>query len=148
MALSQAEINRFLGGVHIARVATTRPDNRPHIAPVWYLWEGDTFYFETARDSVKADNLRSNPNVAITVDISQGGLRLRYVILEGQVEIIEERKIVRELTERIYSRYVGVEALSTPTLQEMLDVDNLIVKLVPARTITMDQLSLDELSVV
>ena len=146
MAMSKAEIDAFLNSVHLARVATVRPDGRPHVVPVWYLWEDGCFYFETSRSAVKANNLRSNPNIAITVDITEGGLRLRYVILEGQATLIENKDTVKKLTERIYSRYVGVEALQTPTLIEMLDVDNLIVRLKPAKFITMDQLNPTELS--
>ena len=88
MKLSQSEINAFLDGVHIARVATTRPDGRPHIAPVWYLWEDNTFYFESESRTVKVENLKKNPNIAIVVDITTGGLRLKYVILEGRAEFI------------------------------------------------------------
>ena len=146
MAMSKAEIDAFLNGVHLARVATVRPDGRPHVVPVWYLWEDGCFYIETSRSAVKADNLRSNPNIAITVDITEGGLRLRYVILEGQATLIENKATVKKLTERIYSHYVGVEALQTPTLIEMLEVDNLIVRLKPTKFITMDQLNPTELS--
>jgi PPOX class probable F420-dependent enzyme len=146
MAMSSAEIDTFLNGVHLARVATVRPNGRPHVAPVWYLWEDGTFYFETSRSAVKAKNLRSNPNIAITVDVSEGGLRLRYVILEGPATLIENKETVRKLTKRIYGRYVGVEALQTPTLIEMLKVDNLIVRVKPTKFITMDQLNPSELS--
>lgn len=146
MAMSQAEIDAFLNGVHLARVATVRPDGRPHVAPIWYLWEDGCFYFETSRNAVKAKNLRTNPYIAITVDVTGGGLRLRYVILEGQAALIEDRVTVKKLTERIYGRYVGVEALQTPKLQEMLNVDNLIVKVKPTKFITMDHLNPSEIS--
>jgi PPOX class probable F420-dependent enzyme len=146
MAMSLSEIDAFLNGVHLARVSTVRPDGRPHVAPVWYLWEDGCFYFETSHNAVKANNLRNNPNIAIAVDVTEGGLRLKYVILEGQVTLIEDRVTVRKLTERIYSRYVGIEALQTPTLKEMLKVNNLIVKVEPTKFITMDQLNPSELS--
>ena len=140
MKLSQSEINEFLDGVHIARVATTRPDGRPHIAPVWYLWEDDTLYFESESRTVKTRNLRLNPNIAISIDVTAGGLRLKYVILEGRVEFIENLQEVKKLANRIYSRYVGQEALDTRPVQEMLDLADLIVALKPTRFITMDYL--------
>jgi PPOX class probable F420-dependent enzyme len=138
--LSQSEINEFLDGVHIARVATTRPDGRPHIAPVWYLWEDDTLYFESESRTVKTRNLRLNPNIAISVDITAGGLRLKYVILEGRVEFIENLEAVKKIANRVYSRYMGQEALDTRSVQEMLKLADLIVSLKPTRFITMDYL--------
>lgn len=140
MKLSQSEINEFLDGVHIARVATTRPDGRPHIAPVWYLWEDDTLYFESESRTVKTRNLRLNPNIAISVDITAGGLRLKYVILEGRVEFIENLEAVKKIANRVYSRYMGQEALDTRSVQEMLKLADLIVSLKPTRFITMDYL--------
>jgi PPOX class probable F420-dependent enzyme len=141
MDMTHAEIDTFLQGVHLARVATVRPDGRPHVVPVWYLWLDGTFYFETGRTAVKANNLRANPQLAVTVDVSEGGLRLRHVILEGQVTLIEERSQVQPLTERIYSRYVGIEGLQTPAVQKMLNGDIIIVQLKPARFVTWDNLS-------
>ena len=127
--LSRSEINTFLDGVHIARVATVRPDGRPHIAPIWYLMEDGIFYFESESRTVKAKNLRTNPNFAVSVDISAGGLRLIYVILEGRAKFIEELEEVKEIANRIYSRYVGQQALETRPIQEMLELADLIVSL-------------------
>ena len=140
MELSQSEINEFLDGVYIARVATTRPDGRPHIAPVWYLWDDDTLYFESESRTVKTRNLRLNPNIAISVDVTAGGLRLKYVILEGRVEFIENVEEVKKIANRVYSRYMGQEALDTRPVQEMLKLADLIVSLKPTRFITMDYL--------
>jgi hypothetical protein len=138
--ISRSEINTFLDGVHIARVATVRPDGRPHIAPVWYIWEDNTFYFESEGRTVKVENLKRNPNIAIAVDITAGGLDLKYVILEGRAEFIEELEEVKEIANRIYRRYVGQHALETRPIQEMLELADLIVSLKPTRFITMDYL--------
>ena len=146
MAMTQAEIENFLNGVHLARVATVRPDGRPHVVPIWYLWEEGRLYFETARKAVKANNLRVNPHIAVTIDMTAGGLRLKYVILEGQATLIEDSPTVRQIAERIYSRYVGIEGLQTPTVQKMLNVDFVIVQLIPTKFITMDELSPKALS--
>jgi nitroimidazol reductase NimA-like FMN-containing flavoprotein (pyridoxamine 5'-phosphate oxidase superfamily) len=45
-------------------LATSRPDGRAMVAPVWYVWEGDRpdprLYFITARPTHKARNLAAN----------------------------------------------------------------------------------------
>jgi hypothetical protein len=38
-------------------IISTRPDGRPHAAPVWYLWTGSAVYFATRTESVKGKNL-------------------------------------------------------------------------------------------
>lgn len=138
--MNKREIDAFLQGVHLARVATVRPDGRPHVAPVWYLWQEGTLYFETARDSVKARNLMVNPAIAVTIDVTAGGLRLLYVILEGDAAFVEEPHRARALAERIYVRYVGDEGLQTPSVKSMLAGDFVIVSLKPSRVIALDQM--------
>lgn len=62
-------------------VSTTRPDGRPHAAPVWGVWLEDTLYFGTAPGSRKARNLTHNPNVAVHLESGD-----EAVIVEGVAE--------------------------------------------------------------
>src|SRR5215468_389453 len=48
-------------------VATTRPEGRPHLMPVWGVWLDDTFYFSTGRQSRKARNLAANPQCVVSI---------------------------------------------------------------------------------
>ncbi|MCC6904416.1 MAG: PPOX class F420-dependent oxidoreductase [Anaerolineae bacterium] len=125
------EIDAFLRQVHIARIATVRPDGRPHVAPIWYLWHDGAMYFETMYSTVKGKNLKAYPYLAVTVDVTGGGMRNKLVVLEGKVELIEDKDEVRRITEQIYIRYLGKEGLLAPTPQEMLKTDKMVIKLVP-----------------
>src|SRR5215475_8390880 len=75
-----------LTGSHNYLLATTRPDGRPHVMPVWGLWLDGAFYFSTGRQSRKARNLRANPNCVVSTDRSD-----EAVILEGVAEEIADR---------------------------------------------------------
>lgn len=59
-------------------VSTTRPDGRPHAAPVWGVWLDGNLYFGTSPTARKARNLNANP--AIVVHLESGD---DVVILEG-----------------------------------------------------------------
>lgn len=136
--LSRAEIDLFLAGPLIARIATVRPDGRPHIAPMWFWWDGTSMYMETPPDSVKANNLRANPACAITVDITEGGLRFKSVILEGRAELLDDPAYARDMARRIYTRYLGEEGVRSPTPAGMINNPHVIIKLTPARMLTYD----------
>lgn len=140
MPMSTADIDKFLSGVHLARVATVRKDGRPHVAPVWYLWEEGVLYFESAQDSVKARNLKNDPRLAVTIDVTAGGMRLLYVIMEGSATLIEERSAAKQIARKIYARYVGEEGLQTPSVQAILNGDFLIARMKPDKIISLDQL--------
>jgi PPOX class probable F420-dependent enzyme len=64
-------------------ICTTRPDGRPHAAPVWGLWFEDEFVFSTGTDSRKGRNLAANPEMVVHLESGDD-----VVILEGTVEII------------------------------------------------------------
>ena len=49
-------------------LATTRPDGRPHLVPIWFVWVNEAFYICTERKSVKARNLRLNPRACVALE--------------------------------------------------------------------------------
>lgn len=69
----QSDIVGWLGSV--------RPDGRPHVAPVWFLWSGDSLLILTQPDSVKARNIETNPAVTFALDGTEGGRE--PIFLEG-----------------------------------------------------------------
>ena len=65
LGLEWAEVTQRLHGERTLWLSTVRPDGAPHAAPVWLaVWEGDAFIF-TSGSSVKASNLRSNPQALL-----------------------------------------------------------------------------------
>ncbi|MEX2392940.1 MAG: pyridoxamine 5'-phosphate oxidase family protein [Actinomycetota bacterium] len=65
-------------------VATTRPDARPHLMPVWGAWVHDQFVFSTAITSVKSKNLLQDPSITITIDDGH-----ESVIVEGEARLVK-----------------------------------------------------------
>lgn len=49
-------------------IATVRPDGRPHLAPIWFVWHNDKIYLGTDPKSVKARNLRANERVSCALE--------------------------------------------------------------------------------
>lgn len=49
-------------------MATVRPDGRPHLVPVWYVWHDEKIYIGMQPHSVKAKNLAHNPHLALSLE--------------------------------------------------------------------------------
>ena len=64
-ALTDQEVAELLGSPAICRLATVRPDSRPHVAPMWFLHQAGTFYFMQRKNvgKQKITNLQANPYV-------------------------------------------------------------------------------------
>lgn len=62
-------------------LATTRPDGRPHVTPVWGVWVDGSLYFDGHPATRWARNVVANP--AVSVHLESGD---DVVILEGTME--------------------------------------------------------------
>jgi nitroimidazol reductase NimA-like FMN-containing flavoprotein (pyridoxamine 5'-phosphate oxidase superfamily) len=61
-----AEYRSFLlDRVRTASLATVRADGRPHLVPIWFDLDGDTFVFTTWETKVKARNMRRGARVSL-----------------------------------------------------------------------------------
>ncbi|HLJ61410.1 MAG TPA: pyridoxamine 5'-phosphate oxidase family protein [bacterium] len=81
-------------------VATTRPDGRPHAAPVWGVWLDDALYFATDPASQKGRNLAASP--AAVVHLESGN---DVAILEGRAEEITDRAALTRFADAYEAKY-------------------------------------------
>jgi nitroimidazol reductase NimA-like FMN-containing flavoprotein (pyridoxamine 5'-phosphate oxidase superfamily) len=49
-------------------LASVRPDGRPHLTPVWFVFEDRRLYVSIDPGSVKRRNLASNPRVSLALE--------------------------------------------------------------------------------
>jgi PPOX class probable F420-dependent enzyme len=87
------------------KLSTVRADGSPHIAPVWFLLDGDDLVFNTARETVKGRNLLRDGRVALCVDDDTPPFA--FVVIQGRARIVEELSEVRHWASRIAARYMG-----------------------------------------
>jgi PPOX class probable F420-dependent enzyme len=66
-------------------LATAWPDGRPHVMPVWAVWDDDGLLFSCARDARKAKNLFADPRCVATNEDGQNP-----VVLEGVAAVVED----------------------------------------------------------
>ncbi|MBL8172360.1 MAG: pyridoxamine 5'-phosphate oxidase family protein [Acidobacteria bacterium] len=85
---------------HNYYLATTRPDHRPHVMPIWGMWAENAFYFSTGRQSRKAQNLATNAHCVISTELLQ-----EAVIVEGLAEEVNPRSLAVEIAEAYFAKY-------------------------------------------
>ncbi|MFG2295695.1 PPOX class F420-dependent oxidoreductase [Streptomyces sp. NPDC048603] len=92
------------------KLATVRADGSPHTAPVWFVLDGDSFLFNTGKDTVKGRNLVRDGRVALCVDDDRPPFS--YVVLQGRAEVLHHAGNEAEMLHwatRIAARYMGEE---------------------------------------
>ncbi len=89
-----------LAKAHSYWVSTVRPDGRPHVMPVWGLWQDDSFYFSTGTESRKARNLAANPHCVVHVEPAK-----EAVIVEGVAEAVTDPALLKRLCDVYNGKY-------------------------------------------
>jgi nitroimidazol reductase NimA-like FMN-containing flavoprotein (pyridoxamine 5'-phosphate oxidase superfamily) len=97
-----------------AHLATCR-DGRPHVAPVWYLYDdGVVSIVTTGR---KLADIRANPYVSLSIEKSERGLPEWTVTLRGTADAVDDREAFERVNGRINRKYsVGGDAWEENTL--------------------------------
>lgn len=88
----------------IASFATS-VDGQPHVAPVWYRYEDGKVLISTS--GKKAKNARKNPKVAVSIEKNESGISQGMVTFQGTASVIEDPGIVKQVSKKIYSKYLG-----------------------------------------
>jgi PPOX class probable F420-dependent enzyme len=94
-------------GTRTAKLATTRADGRPHVAPVWFVLDGDDIVFTTAATSIKGRNLARDPRLCLAVDDETPPFA--FVLIEGAGSISEDPDELRRFATLIGGRYMGAD---------------------------------------
>lgn len=116
--MTNNEIYSFLTrGTVTAKISTSSLTGKPHVAPVWFVVDGDLsqpanaliITFTTYSKSVKAKQLLSNPQVCVCVDDQKPPYS--FVIINGSVDIdrTPNEEELLKYTTRIAERYMGNE---------------------------------------
>ncbi|MEU9112734.1 PPOX class F420-dependent oxidoreductase [Streptomyces sp. NPDC048483] len=104
--MTKDEWRAFLSeGTRTGKLSTVRADGSPHIAPVWFLMDGDDLMFNTGKETVKGRNIARDNRVALCVDDERPPFS--FVVVQGSAAISEDLADVRHWAARIAARYMG-----------------------------------------
>lgn len=92
-------------GTRTGKLSTVRADGSPHIAPIWFLLDGDELVFNTGAETVKGRNLARDGRVALCVDDDKPPFA--FVVLQGQARLSDDLDEVRHWAGRLGARYMG-----------------------------------------
>jgi PPOX class probable F420-dependent enzyme len=124
------ELRAFLRERRYAVLATHDADGAIHLTPIWFLFEGDCFYFGSSSGSRKVKNVERSATASVVVDAREPG-RERWVSASGPVEILREDE-AQAINARIRHRYLSQQALEGRIEAELAASDDVTLRLTPA----------------
>jgi PPOX class probable F420-dependent enzyme len=137
--MTTAELHAFLDhGTRTGKLATTRANGAPHVAPIWFVRDGDDLIFNTGAGTVKGKALARDPRVALCVDDEQPPFS--FVVIEGVVELDNDAGAKLAWATKIGGRYMGAENAEAFGRRNAVP-DELLVRLRPTRIIAQADIS-------
>ncbi|MFF1273458.1 PPOX class F420-dependent oxidoreductase [Streptomyces marokkonensis] len=104
--MTEEEWREFVSyGTRTAKLATVRADGGPHVAPIWFVADGDDVVFTTGARTVKGRNVARDGRVALCVDDDRPPFG--FVVLQGRARLSEDPEELRHWATRIGARYMG-----------------------------------------
>ncbi|MQS37274.1 pyridoxamine 5'-phosphate oxidase family protein [Streptomyces katsurahamanus] len=111
-------MDAFLAGARTCRVATVSAAGRPHISPLWFVWDGASLWLYSLTRSRRWAQLRGRPWLAAVVDAGEEYGELCGAELSGPAVFVGESPRTGEpcaeleRPERLFARkYFGLDAM-------------------------------------
>jgi hypothetical protein len=89
-----------LSASHDYWLATTWPDGRPHVMPVWGVWWQDALWFSCGLRSRKARNLDHDLRCVVTADDARNP-----VVMEGNAVRVSAADVISGFNDTVNAKY-------------------------------------------
>lgn len=127
--MTPEQIEEYLREPHIADLATVRPDGSPHVAPVWFHYDGDKIKVIAEKSAVKIGNIRHEPRVSLSIATDQRPYV--YVIINGTAELSEDG--IPELVRNMAVNYQGKEEGERYAERVLQEMDFYVITVTPSK---------------
>ena len=97
----------LMAGTRTGKVAWVSPKGNVHVAPVWFVLDGDDVLFTTHEDSAKGKAFVEGTRLSMVVD--DQAPPYSYVKVDGTVSLSEDPDELVAVATRIGGRYMGEE---------------------------------------
>lgn len=107
-SISDDRIRTFLmHGTRTGKVAWVASDGAPHVAPIWFVLDGDDVVFNTGEATGKGRSLAREGRASMVVEDDTPPFS--FVKLDGAVTLSDDLDDVRRFATLIGGRYMGAD---------------------------------------
>ena len=103
------ELQEFLDGPVVARIATADSKGDPHVTPVWQEWGGEAMWVIPRAKTIFAQHLICHPRCSVSCALDSSPYT--RVLFRGGAEIVEGPALMHgewlEIARRMAVRYLG-----------------------------------------
>ncbi len=105
ITMTPDEVQEFLASNKILQVSTVGGDGWPHLAPMWYVLDGDKIVFRSFTKSQKIVNLERNPKFTVLVETGDNYSQLQGVMIKGRARLVTDSNYVLSIYGGLAAKY-------------------------------------------
>lgn len=106
--MTQDERRAFLSaGTRTGKLAWVGQNGAPHVAPIWFVLDGDDIIFNTHRDTGKSKAMEREGRASLVVDMEEPPFA--FVKVDGSISFEDDLDQVRAVATQIGGRYMGAD---------------------------------------
>jgi general stress protein 26 len=114
---NQDSVIGIIEGAHDLTLATIRPDGYPQATTVSFAHDGLTLYVGIGKHSQKANNIRQNNKVSLTINLPYRDWReIRGLSMSALADILDEPQAVAAARECLMRRFPQVTEWAGPDM--------------------------------
>lgn len=117
----------------VATLVTLMPDHQPQATPVWFNYDGERIWVNTARGRQKDKNMRARPQVTLLVIDPDNPYR--WIEVRGHVSEITEEGAVDHIS-LLAKRYVGRDDYYANMPEQRHKETRVIYKITPDKVLS------------
>ncbi len=131
--MSDEERRAFLMyGTRTAKLAVVRANGAPHVAPIWFVLDGDDMIFTTGAATIKGKALQREGRAALCIDDERPPFA--FVTVEGPAEISRDLEAMLRWATMIGGRYMGADRAEQFGRRNAVP-EELLVRVTPAKVV-------------
>ena len=128
----------LLTGTRTGKLAWVSQTGAPHVAPIWFILDGDDVIFNTHEDSGKAKALVREGRASLVVDLEEPPYA--FVKIDATVSFEDDLDRVKAVATEIGGRYMGADRAEEFGARNGVPGE-LVVRLTPTKVTALDDLS-------
>ena len=129
------QINAFLSNPNLrdAILAVNRPEGGPQLTPVWFIWDGEAFWFSIRNRSAKYRYMQRDQDISVLVDEPATA---RYMLVYGRAEFLDENLRAHLVLRSMLEKYNVSKEEMEEGLDELSSPERVLVRLRPEKILT------------
>lgn len=104
--LTEEEQRELIEEARILQIASIDPDGRPHLVPMWFVYDDDgVMAFTTYGSSQKVKNLERDPRITALAETGDAYDQVRGLSIDGRAEVIRDPHVTARALQLVGARY-------------------------------------------